>query len=261
MDIEGGVAIVTGSSSGIGAACVRMLAAKGCNVVVNYARREAPARAVAAECEALGVDVLVCRADVSVDADCRRMAAAAVEKWGRIDALINNAGTTKFCAQADLEGLSAQDFMDVYAVNLIGPFQMTRAVVPQMKKQGRGAIVNISSTAALQGSGSSMAYAASKGALNTMTLGHARVLGPEIRVNAVCPGFVQGEWLQEGMGAELYARTRDALAAKAPLKTVGTPETMAQVAVALIDSADLMTGEILRIDAGNHLTNALLARG
>ena len=185
MDIKGGVTIVTGSATGVGAAAVKLLATKGCNVVINYTKSEAEARDTQAQCDALGVETLLVQADVSKDADCRRMAAAAFDRWGRIDGLINNAGTTQFVNHANLEGLSAEDFQRIYAVNVIGPFQMTRAVTPHMKAAGRGAIVNVSSIAGVMGVGSSIAYTASKGALNTMTLSLARALGPEIRVNTI----------------------------------------------------------------------------
>lgn len=261
MDIKGGVTIVTGSATGVGAACAKLLASKGCNVVINYTKSEAEARQTQAECEALGVETLLCQADVSVDADCRRMAAAAIEKWGRIDGLINNAGTTQFVNHANLEGLTADDFHRIYAVNVIGPYQMTRAVVPQMKAQGRGAIVNVSSIAGVMGVGSSIAYTASKGALNTMTLSLARVLGPEIRVNTICPGFIQGRWLRGGMGDEAYEAAKAAQERTTPLRKAGTPEDMAQAAVWFIEGADLVTGEMLIVDAGAHLGAApLIAR-
>ena len=256
MDIKGGVAIVTGSSSGIGAACVRLLASKGCNVVVNYSRSDGPAKAVAAECEKAGVEVLLCKADVSQDSECRRMAGEAMARWGRIDALVNNAGTTKFVGHTDLEGLSGEDFQRIYGVNLVGPYQMTRAVAPHMKTGGQGAVVNISSIAGVMGTGSSIAYAASKGALNTMTLSLARALGPEIRVNCVCPGFVAGDWLREGMGADRYNETKHRLETQSPLRAVATPEKVAQAVVAFIEAADLVTGEFLMVDGGNHLGGA-----
>ncbi len=192
MDIKGGVTIVTGSATGVGAAAAKMLAAKGCNVVINYTRSEAEAKETQAACEALGVETLLCQADVSKDEDCRRMVAETMAKWGRIDGLINNAGTTQFVNHADLDGLDADDFHRIYAVNVIGPFQMTRAVTPHMKAAGHGAVVNVSSIAGVMGVGSSIAYTASKGALNTMTLSLARVLGPEIRVNTICPGVYPG---------------------------------------------------------------------
>ena len=191
MNIEGGVFIVTGSATGLGAAVARRLASKGGRVVINYTKSEAEANATADECRSLGGDALLCRADVSNDADCRRMAAEAVERFGRIDGLVNNAAQSKIAPHTDLEALTADDFERIFGVNVIGPYQMTRAVAPHMKQQGKGAIVNISSVSGFSGSGSSIAYAASKGALNTMTLSLARALAPEIRVNAVCPGVMQ----------------------------------------------------------------------
>ncbi len=194
MNDRGKVAIVTGSATGVGAEVARQLAARGCSVVINYTKSEAEAKETQAACEALGAPTLLVQADVSVDADCRRLAQAALDKWGRIDVLVNNAGTSKFVAHHDLEGLSADDFQRIYAVNVIGPSQMTRAVAPAMQRQGAGSVVNVSSLAGVRGIGSSVAYAASKGALNTMTLSLARALGPEIRVNTVCPGFIDTRW-------------------------------------------------------------------
>ncbi|WP_322795096.1 SDR family oxidoreductase [Tepidiforma sp.] len=261
MDLRGGVVIVTGSATGVGAACARLLASKGCNVVINYTKSEAEARETEAACREVGVETLLVQADVADDADCRRMAAEAVAKWGRIDGLINNAGVTKFVDHTNLEGLTAEDFQRIYAVNVIGAYQMTRAVAPQMKSQGRGAVVNISSIAGVMGIGSSIAYAASKGALNTMTLSLARALGPEIRVNAICPGFIQGRWLRSGMGDAAYEAAKAAQERTTPLRRAGTPEDMAQAAVWFLEGADHVTGELLIVDAGAHLAGApLIAR-
>ena len=260
MNVQGAVAIVTGSSSGVGAACARQLAGRGCNVVINYSRNEAGAKATEAACRALGVETLVVRADVAEDAACRRLAAAADAKWGRIDALVNNAGTTKFCAHDDLEGLSKQDFLDIYSVNTVGAYQMTRAVVPTMKRGGRGSVVNVASIAAVMGIGSSVAYAASKGAMVTMTLSLARALGPEIRVNAICPGFIQGEWLRDGMGAETYERTKTFLEATNPLRLTTTPDAVAEAILYFVCGADVVTGETLILDGGMHLNTAPLGR-
>ena len=207
-----------------------------------------------------GVETLVVRADVADDEACRAMVAQAIAKWGRVDALINNAGTTKFCAHDNLEGLSAADFQRIYAVNTIGPFQMTRAVTPFMKRGGRGAIVNVASVAAVQGVGSSIAYAASKGALVTMTLSLARALGPQIRVNAVCPGFIQGEWLEEGMGKERYEQVKSALEASNPLKLTATADTVADAILYFVVHADIVTGETLILDGGAHLSATPLTR-
>lgn len=253
MNIRGGVTIVTGSATGVGAAAAKMLASKGCNVVINYTKSEQEARDTEAECRAHGVETLLVQADVSKDEDCRRMAAAAFDRWGRIDGLINNAGATKFVPHADLEGLDADDFHWIYGVNVIGPFQMTRAVAPHMKSGGQGSIVNISSVAGVMGVGSSIAYSASKGALNTMTLSLARALGPEIRVNTICPGFISGRWLRGGMGDDAYEAAIIRQETTTPLRKAGSPEDMAQAAVWFIEGADLITGEILMVDAGSHL--------
>ena len=260
MDIENGVAIVTGSSSGVGAACARQLAERGCHVVINYARNEGGARETAAACEAFGVETVVARANVAEDDDCRALAAAALDKWGRIDALVNNAGTTKFNPHGALDGLAKQDFLDIYAVNTVGAYQMTRAVAAAMRQGGRGSIVNVASIAAITGVGSSIAYAASKGALVTMTLSLARALGPAIRVNAVCPGFIQGDWLEQGLGKERYATAKAALEAATPLRLTTTPDTVAEAILYFVAGADVITGETLILDGGNHLNTAPLAR-
>jgi len=252
MELKNAVCIVTGSASGIGAATAVMLAARGARVVVNYSKSEDAARATQAACIAACAETLLVKADVAQDADCRRLAQAAVDKWGRVDALVNNAGATKFANHSDLEALSAEDFQRIYAVNVIGTYQMVRACAPAMKKAGRGAVVNVSSIAGKNGMGSSMAYAASKGALNTLTMSLARVLGPEIRVNAVCPGMVDSKWLREGYGARyaaIEARYRSGTALGRP----GTPEEVAAVIVWLIEGADLITGDTIMVDSGMHM--------
>ncbi|MFA5915018.1 MAG: SDR family oxidoreductase [Burkholderiales bacterium] len=252
MELKNAVCIVTGSASGIGAASAIMLAGKGAHVVVNYSKSEDAARATQKACAAAGAEVLLVRADVALDADCRRLAQAALDKWGRIDALVNNAGATKFANHADLEALSAEDFLRIYSVNVVGAYQMVRACAPAMRQGGRGAVVNVSSIAGKNGMGSSMAYAASKGALNTLTMSLARVLGPEIRVNAVCPGMVDTKWLREGYGpryAAIEARYRQGT----PLGRPGTPEEVAAVIVWLIEGADLVTGETIMVDSGMHM--------
>jgi 3-oxoacyl-[acyl-carrier protein] reductase len=195
---------------------------------------------------------MVIRADVSSDDDCRRLAQAVLDKWGRIDCLVNNAGTTKFVAHANLDALDAADFQRIFGVNVIGPFQMVRAVAPAMQRQGGGAIVNISSIAGLTGMGSSVAYAASKGALNTMTLSLARALGPAIRVNGVCPGFVETRWLTSGLGPE-YEASKKNYEAITPLKATVLPEDVADAVVWLLEGAGKVTGELITVDSGVHL--------
>jgi len=253
MDMNGASIIVTGSSSGMGATVATGLAAKGARVVINYSKSEDAARAVAEQCEQAGGEAILCQANVAEDADCRKLAAAALDKWGRIDGLVNNAGTTRFALHRDLEALDAEDFQAIYAVNVIGAYQMIRAVAPAMQEQGLGAVVNVSSIAGVMGRGSSVAYAASKGALNTMTLSLARALGPEIRVNAICPGLIQGRWLREGLGAERYDKMVAEMETSTPLRKAGTPEDMAETAIWLLEGASHITGELIIVDAGLHL--------
>ena len=246
------VIIVTGSSSGIGAEVARLAAQNGYNVLVNYNSNADGAAAVVADCIAEGVEALAVQANVADDGDCRRMAGVAVDAWGRIDVLVNNAGTTKFCAHADLEGLDAADFHHLYDVNTIGAFQMIRAVVPTMKQTG-GSIVNVASVAGLIGVGSSLAYACSKAAMLAINLSMARNLGPEIRVNAVCPGFVEGDWLEEGLGAEMYEAVRGHYRNQAATGEVMTPATVAENIWYFADSAPNVTGEHVLMDGGATL--------
>ena len=250
------VCVVTGSSSGIGAATARLYARHGWDVVINCSRDTAPAEAVATECRGRDVDALVVQADVSLDADCRRLAAAVEARFGRADVLVNNAGTTKFVALKELDGLDAEDFQRIYAVNVIGAYQMSRALLPLLKRHPGAGIVNISSIASMMGMGSSLAYMASKGALNAMTVGLARALGPEIRVNAIAPGLVETPWLKQGLGAERYSQAVQGYKARAALDAVIAPEDVAEAAWWLGAGAAKTTGEVLLLDAGLRLTRA-----
>ncbi|MCC5793869.1 MAG: SDR family oxidoreductase [Chromatiales bacterium] len=250
---KGKVAIVTGSATGVGAAAAIMLAERGCNVVINYTRSQAEAEATAETCRARGAEAIVFQGDVSDDSACQAMARAAADKWGRIDYLINNAARTKFNPYPKLDGVSKQDFLDIYAVNVVGAYQMVRAVEPYMRKQGAGAIVNDSSIGGVTGIGSSIPYAISKAALNMMTKSLAHVLAPEIRINAVVPGMIQTRWLKAGMGDEQYQAMLDATAQQLPLKQVATAEDVAEVLVWFLEGARLITGETLIIDSGIHI--------
>lgn len=243
--------IVTGSSSGVGAATALALARRGAGVAINYSRSAREAQDVAAQCLAAGGDAIVVQADVAQDEDCLRLAAAATGRWGRLDGLVNNAGTTRFVAAQKLDGLSAEDFHHIYGVNLVGAFQMVRACASALRLS-HGAVVNVSSTAGMSGSGSSIAYCCSKGALNTLTLSLARALAPEIRVNAVLPGFIETRWLRQGLGADNYARAETAWCAQAALGEVLKPEDVAQTVLHLLD-AQKMTGQLLRLDAGKEI--------
>jgi 3-oxoacyl-[acyl-carrier protein] reductase len=253
MKSDSRVAVITGSATGVGAATARRLAGDGWRVVVNYTRSEAEARATGDACRAAGAEALLVRGDVSLDEDCRRIARETLEAWGRIDALVNNAGVTRFADHADLDALSAADFLRIYSVNVVGAFQMVRSCAPALRRAGRGAVVNVSSIAGVTASGSSVAYAASKGALNTMTLALARALGPAIRVNAVCPGMIEGRWLREGLGDAGYERLRERYRERTPLRSTIQPEDVANAIAWLIEGAELVTGETILVDAGMHL--------
>ena len=252
IDVKDWVVIVTGASSGIGEATAKMLAAGGAKLVVNYRVNREGADEVAEACRAAGGEAIAVGADVSDDAGCKAMAQAALDEWGRIDGLVNNAGTTKIVPHEQLDDLNGEDFLHIYNVNVVGPYQMTRAVAPTMKARGRGSIVMVSSIAGVMGIGSSVAYAASKGALNTMTLSLARALAPEIRVNTVCPGFVTGRWQQEWRG-EGYDAFVEGVKASSPLNRAGSPEDMAETAIMLLAANANVTGEIILCDSGMHL--------
>jgi 3-oxoacyl-[acyl-carrier protein] reductase len=252
-DLKGKAAIVTGSATGVGAATAKLLAEHGCNVVINYTKSVNEAEETAKACRNLGVNAITVQANVANDEDCKKLVDACVAEFGRLDHLVNNAGTTKFVAHHNLEGLDADDFQWIYSVNVIGPYQMVKHAAPHMREAGAGTVTNVSSIAGVKGLGSCVAYAASKGALNTMTLSLARALGPEIRVNAICPGMIQGKWLREGMGEELYDRTLQHQLKNNPLKKVSTPDDNARAILMFITGSDLITGQKVLVDGGMHL--------
>jgi 3-oxoacyl-[acyl-carrier protein] reductase len=247
------VCVITGSSSGIGAASAILFAQRGWDVCVNFSKDPKPAEKVAAACAGYGADVLIQRADVSDDAQCVQMAMRVKERFGRCDTLVNNAGTTKFVDLKDLGGLDAADFQKIYAVNVIGPFQMTRAFAPLLRDHAGAAVVNVSSIAPLVGGGSSIAYIASKGALNALTLVLAKVLGPQIRVNVVAPGMVDSPWLRNGLGAERFEAMLRSYESTSALGTLVLPEDVAETVYYLGAIASKTTGEIHVVDGGRRV--------
>jgi 3-oxoacyl-[acyl-carrier protein] reductase len=245
------VCIVTGASSGIGAATALHFAQRGHDVAVHYAHQEASAHRVADRCRAAGARALTVRADVGDEGQCRALVDVVGQAWGHVDALVNSAGiTTKFADIKDLHALDASDFEAIYRVNVIGLFQMSRAVVPLMKGRPWPSIVNVSSLAGRMGAGSSIAYAASKGAVNTLTLSLARALGPSIRVNAVLPGMVDSTWMRKGLGETVFAERRKRYESRSLLGAVATPEDVARTAYFLANDALKQTGQLIDIDAG-----------
>lgn len=265
MAKDGLKVVITGSASGLGAASAAILAKEGASIVINYSSSQKEAEQTADLCRSAGGDVVVVQGDVSRDEDCKKIVAAAAP-WGKLDALINNAGVTKHNAHDNLDGLSAEDFQRIYGVNTIGPYQMVRAAraLLEVGSQASGrasSVVNISSVAGIAGFGSSVAYAASKGALNAMTLSLARALAPKIRVNAICPGFIDTPWFTKGRGEEATKLIRQAVSAGSPLQVASKAEDIAEVVCFLARPQSAhMTGEIVRIDAGTHLIGYSMGR-
>lgn len=253
------VAIITGGSSGVGAATARLLASRGHAVLINYSRNAALAEDVVRDCLAAGGDAFAVRGDVARDEDCQAIARQAHDRWGRIDALVNCAATTQFVPMADLDGVQAEDFLRVFGVNAVGPFQMARAAARFMT--AGGAIVNVSSIAGQTGSGSSFPYVLSKAALNILTVGLARTLAPKIRVNAVLPGMIEGRWMRDGLGDEAYERVKRQFAATAALGKISQPEQIASAVCWLLEPDSVVTGQQIVVDAGFTLGKPPSAAG
>ena len=248
------VAIITGSSQGLGASIAIKLSQRNINLVINYSNNKDMALKIKDECVNNGVEAITVQADVSSDDDCKKLVQETINTFGKVDILVNNAGTTKFADHSKLDKLNDEDFINIYKVNVIGPYQMIRAVEPIMKENGFGSVVNISSIAGKTGIGSSIAYAASKGALNTMTLSLAKALGPEIRVNTVCPGFIGTGWFENRFGKETFDRIKKDQESITPLNKAGTPDDIADSAVFFcLEGSEHITGETLISDAGMHL--------
>jgi 3-oxoacyl-[acyl-carrier protein] reductase len=249
VELSGTTAIVTGSAVGVGRATALELAKRGANVVVNYSRSEDDAKEALSLVEESGAKALLVKADVSRDDEARSMVKETVEAFGGVDVLVNNAATTSFVAFPDLEGLKEDDWDRILAVNLKGPFFVSRAAAPHLRASGSGAIVNVASVAGIRAVGSSIAYAASKAGLINMTVALARVLAPEVRVNCVAPGFIDTRWLRNGLGAA-YEPVKKATSEATPLQRVASPEDVAQVVLAMIESADFVTGQTVVVDGG-----------
>lgn len=247
FDVKGKVAVVTGSAAGIGRAAALMLAERGCGVVVNYTQSETEAHLTADEARAYGVPVLVHRCDISSDADVRQMMQRTAEELGRLDVLICNAGTATRVPHEDLEGLTDAIWDRILAVNLKGTFYCIRAAVPYMRAQGQGAIAITGAGAGVAGGGSSIAYAASKGALLSMTMTLAPVLGPDIRINIASPAGVDTRWMPRLIGQDAWEQSKARTAAASALGRPTTAEDVAEVLVALITNADMVTGQNVNI--------------
>jgi 3-oxoacyl-[acyl-carrier protein] reductase len=242
-------ALVTGGATGIGRAAVLALARAGYDVAVNYSSSEAAARATAAEAEKLGAGTLLAKCDVSDEAGVRAMLERVGKKFGRLDALINNAGTTAAMKPRDLESLSLAEWDRVFAVNVRGTFQVTRAALPWLRKGERPCIVNTASIVGLRPGPQPLPYAASKAAIVNLTKTLAWNLGPEIRVNAVAPGWMEGDWMKR-MLKDQYGELMERRAKLTPLKRVVTADDVAETMLSLIEGNRFVTGEVIVIDGG-----------
>ena len=243
MSPEGGrVVIVTGGSSGIGEGVARAFAADGSRVVINSARSVEAGRALAAELP----DALYFQADVSDESQARALVAATLEHFGRIDVLVNNAGTTQVIPHGDLDAATDEVWDRILRVNLMGTWYMTRAALEGLRRSAAGCVINMTSVAGVAPVGSSIPYAVSKAALNHLTRLLANTLGPEVRVNAVAPGLIDTPWTEDWVGPREHWR------ATVPLGRSGTPEDIAGACLYLAD-ATFVTGQVIVADAGMTL--------
>jgi 3-oxoacyl-[acyl-carrier protein] reductase len=244
------IALVTGASSGIGRSAALALARAGYDVVVNYASSADRAEQVAKEAEQLGVRAVTAQADVADEAAVRGLLDVVEQTFGRLDALVNNAGTTVSTPPADLDGLSMDDWDRVFAVNVRGMFQVTRAAVPLLRNAPQAAVVNTASIVGLRPGPQPFPYAASKAAVVALTKTLAGRLGPEgIRVNAVAPGWMVGEWMEDQLGDD-YERLMERRAKLTPLRRCVTADDVAETILALIASMSFVNGEIVVVDGG-----------
>ena len=242
--LTGRVALITGGGTGIGLAIALAFAEQGADVAVNYSRSQSDAEAAARTIQAQGRRALAVRADVSREHEVEEMVAQVVRGLGRLDILVNNAGTTTFIDHRNLDGLTSDIWDRILAVNVKGTFFCARAAARVMRE---GRIINIGSIAGLHGTGSSIAYAASKAAIHTMTQSLARALGPQITVNAIAPGLIETRWhagreAQNAQSAQSF-----------PSKRIGRPEDIAHVALSLATAGNFLTGQVIAVDGGQSL--------
>lgn len=243
------VAIVTGGGTGVGRATSLALARQGYDVVVNYSRSRDDAERTVEEIQQLGRRSAAIQADVADDTACCDMVATTVTQMGRIDVLINCAGTTHFIPFNDLDQVTDEVWERLYKVNVVGAFHCARAVRGPMLTAGGGNIINVSSVAAVLGQGSSIPYCCTKAALDNLTISMARTLAPKIRVNGVAPGFIAGRWTQGGLGPN-YDRIKQAYEQTLPLGRVCEPDDVAACILSLITGSSLVTGQTLTVDSG-----------
>ena len=248
MELEGRVAIVTGGGTGIGRAVCLRLAGAGASVVVNYSRSANDATATAREIESRGARAIAHRADVSDESQVVTMIEETVRQFGRLDVLVNNAGTTHFIPHANLDGLTDEVWNEILGVNLKGTFFCCRAASPELRK-AKGAIVNVASVAGHRATGSSIAYAVSKAGVLQLTRALALALAPDVRVNSVSPGLVSGRWFRQRFGDDATVALESSAAENTPLRAIAGPDHVAQAVMAFVEN-DLVTGQDVVVDGG-----------
>lgn len=253
MDVRSTVALITGGGTGIGRATALELAGRGARAIaISYSVSEDDARQTVDELKLLGVQALMVKADIRVEAEVSDLVSTVVDAFGGLDILVNNAGITRYVPLKNLAGLTDEIWDLTFDTNLRGNFYCSRAAAPHLRKS-RGAIVNVGSMAGLRGAGSSIAYAVSKAGVIHLTRVLSVALAPEIRVNSVSPGLVQTRWLERGVGKGATEAEAKRVAAETPLARTAFPEDVANVIVSLIAS-DFVTGEDIVIDGGKSLT-------
>jgi 3-oxoacyl-[acyl-carrier protein] reductase len=252
MQLGGAVAIVTGGGTGVGRAVSEHLARAGAKaVIVNYSRSRDDAEATAAALAELGAEGVPHRANVAVEAEVREMVDAAIARFGRLDVVVNNAGTTRFIPHPDLDALTDEVWDEILRLNLKGTFFCCRAAAPELRKT-KGAIVNVASIAGHRASGSSIAYAVSKAGVIQLTRGLALSLAPDVRVNSVSPGLVSTRWFRQRFGDDAAAVQEESFADTTPLRRIAGPDDVAQAIVSLIEN-DVVTGQDLVVDGGRNI--------
>lgn len=240
---------MTGAGSGVGRACAVRFAKLGYNIAVNYLEGTEDAQVTQSLAESAGAEVLLIPCDVSKNTEVIEMVRKVEKRFGRLDVVINSAGTTYFVDHSDLDGMSEEKWDRILAVNTKGPFFVIRAAMRLLKEAKNAAVVNISSASALSGQGSSVAYAASKGALNTMTKTLARAFAPQVRINAVCPGPIDSRWLRRGLTEEQIEKSVSVM----PIPELIQPDDVADTVVYLAIESSKSTGQVLVLDGGRTM--------
>lgn len=256
MILKGAVAVLTGAGrlNGVGAATAKMLASEGCNILINCIKNKEQANEIVNVCKRFGVEAESYIGDITQKENCTNISSFVQKKWGRADILVNCVGITKNIPYEKLDMLSELDFSSILATNITAPFLMAQSLQTLLRQSGDGAIINVSSAAGITGKGSSIAYAAAKGGENTLTLALAQALSPEIRVNAVCPSFIDSSWWEDTYSGreDKYKNLVQSMQNSNLLRRVLTPTDVARTILSIIHNP-VMTGELIRLDSGAHI--------